>query len=85
MNNPTGRWRAAWEELTTFAAAHHIPVIDLAPAFLDANRAGQTPTLWFMTNKHWTAAGHRLAATLIYRALVQQRLIPAVNRERASG
>lgn len=85
VNNPNGQWRATWEELTTFAAAHHIPVIDLAPAFLDANQAGQTPTLWFMTNKHWTAAGHRLAATLIYRALVQQRVIPAVNRERASG
>lgn len=77
VNNPTGRWRAAWEELTTFAAAHQIPVIDLAPAFLEANRAGQTPMLWFMTNNHWTAAGHRLAATLIYRALVQQRLIPS--------
>jgi lysophospholipase L1-like esterase len=45
----------------------HAPVIDLLPGFRDAGRSRDD--LYFPFNRHWTAAGHQIAAALLLEEL----------------
>ncbi len=54
-------------------------LLDLSPAFRQAATA--PPPLHFARDGHWTAEGHRLAATEIARYVVQQNVLrPAESR-----
>jgi hypothetical protein len=61
------------ERLKTFAAAANIAYLDLLPGFRDAYQRTGT-ALHFEHDGHWTEAGHRLAAELIYARLVADGL-----------
>ena len=69
-------WKPQWDQLKEMAGLNNMPVIDLMPVFSEAARAGQTPELWYLVNKHWKNTGHRLAAETIYTSLLNQQLIP---------
>ncbi|RME97963.1 MAG: hypothetical protein D6768_18500, partial [Chloroflexi bacterium] len=56
-------------------AADGAPVLDLLPVFLQVQTETGIP-LYFAQDKHWNAAGNRLAAKTIARWLAQQQLIP---------
>ena len=70
-----------WKRMEALCETHQIPVVNLNDAFREAHRAGRTPELWYPGNQHWRAAGHRLAAETLFRALVNRGLIPyGMNR-----
>lgn len=55
--------------LQMFGSAHGVPVVDLLPVFRAAvSRGGR------LSNGHWNAAGHLLAAETIYRELAMAGL-----------
>ena len=58
--------------LRNFCRQHHIYCLDLFPAF---QKAGQTQELYLLRNTHWNTAGNRLAADLIFRFLMEHKLI----------
>ncbi len=58
-----------------FGSLEKIPVLDLLPAFRNADRQGKK--LYFKYDGHWNESGHELTAKEIYRFLVNQRLIPS--------
>jgi hypothetical protein len=58
-----------------WCVAHGAPCVALAPAFRAAAAAGAEP-LHLHYDGHWTAAGHRLAATVLRDFLEQHRLVP---------
>jgi hypothetical protein len=51
-------------------ARRDIPVLDLLPPFLQHTNATGEP-LYFEADKHWNAAGNRLAAEAIYSWLTE--------------
>jgi oligoribonuclease NrnB/cAMP/cGMP phosphodiesterase (DHH superfamily) len=58
-----------------FCAAERLRCLDLTPTF--RQRAAQGEQLYFRLDGHWNAAGHALAADLIYEYLAAQGLLPA--------
>jgi hypothetical protein len=56
------------QKLAAWQARTGAPLIDLLPAF---RAAGQSTKLYFRTDRHWTPAGHQLAATTIRSELVR--------------
>jgi lysophospholipase L1-like esterase len=54
------------QKLSEFAVAKGLPYIDLLPDFKAKN---SDPNLYFHIDRHWTAAGHDLAAQTIVREL----------------
>jgi hypothetical protein len=54
--------------LAAWAARSGTAYLDLLPAM---RAAGQTQPLYFRTDRHWTAAGHALAAGVIKDYLTQ--------------
>ena len=74
--NPESMWKPQWDQYKTMASLNTMPVIDLSPVFVEANRTDRTRELWYMVNKHWKARGHRLTAETIYKSLLEQHLIP---------
>ncbi len=51
-----------------------IPYLRLYPAFIEYRT--ETGETLYGSHGHWTVAGHRLAADLIYEWLVRERLVP---------
>lgn len=60
-----------------FCAAERLRCLDLTPAF--RQHAAQGEQLYFRIDGHWNAAGHALAANLIYDYLAAQGLLPALS------
>ena len=60
------------QKLAAWATHTGTPLVDLLPAF---RAAGQNQALYFRTDRHWTAAGHTLAADQIKAYLTQQGLL----------
>jgi hypothetical protein len=58
-----------------FCTAERLRCLDLTPAF--RQRAAQGEQLYFRLDGHWNAAGHALAADIIYEYLAAQGLLPA--------
>jgi len=58
-------------KLAAWSARTGTPLIDLLPGF----RAAKSSSLYFQLDRHWTAAGHALAASLIKAALSRQGLL----------
>ncbi|MFZ2488860.1 MAG: GDSL-type esterase/lipase family protein [Anaerolineae bacterium] len=52
--------RGPAQRMVEFCALHHLPCLDLGPAFAAAADAGAA--LYFDIDLHWNAAGHTLAA-----------------------
>ena len=74
--NPESMWKPQWDQYKAMASLNTMPVIDLSPVFVEANRTDRTRELWYMVNKHWKVRGHRLTAETIYTSLLEQHLIP---------
>ena len=60
------------QKLQAFATTRSIPYVDLLPAFKAKN---SNDGLYFHVDRHWTAAGHDLAAQTIVDGLKQQGLV----------
>ncbi len=60
------------QKLVAWATRTGTPLVDLLPAF---RAAGQRQALYFRTDRHWTAAGHTLAADSIKAYLMQHNLL----------
>ncbi len=60
------------QKLAAWSARSGVPLVDLLPTF---RAAGQSQALYFRTDRHWTAAGHALAADQIKAYLMQQGLL----------
>jgi len=58
-----------------WCAAHEVPCLALTPPFREAAARGGEP-LHYHHDGHFTAAGHRLAATGLKNFLEQHRLVP---------
>jgi hypothetical protein len=52
-----------------------IPVVDLLPAFQEWTSAAKAP-LYLSWDGHWNDAGHRLAADVVVRGLLDANLVP---------
>lgn len=78
-DSPESVWKSQWDQLKHMAALNDMPVIDLAPVFLNVHQAGDTPDFWYLINNHWNASGHRLVAETVYEALLTQNLIPGAS------
>jgi len=62
--------------LAEIATAAKAPVLDLLPAF---ERQTDPVSLYFPLDKHWTAAGHALAAEEMARFLAARNLVPTTR------
>jgi hypothetical protein len=64
--------------LRALAAAHGMRYLGLMPAFLEHHRRTGIYLHGFGSSidGHWNAAGHRLAAEVIFRFLKEERLVP---------
>jgi hypothetical protein len=60
-----------WQRLAQPLAALGIPLIDLVPPFRAAQRSGERP-LYRASDRHWSPAGHALAAQTVFEALRDQ-------------
>jgi hypothetical protein len=58
--------------LAAFASEQTIPYVDLLPDF---RAQSSNPNLYFRIDRHWTPAGHDLAAQVIVRELEKQNLL----------
>jgi lysophospholipase L1-like esterase len=67
---------APQRRIDAWCARNGVPCLALAPAFRTA-KAGGSDFLHYRHEGHWTAAGHRLAASLLKQFLEQQQLLPA--------
>ena len=69
------QWSAALPNavLNVNAPAIGAPLLDLLPAMRTAAESG--PRLYFPADKHWTPAGHAVAAAEIQRFLVERELV----------
>jgi hypothetical protein len=61
--------------LSEFGAENDLNVLDLTPVFIE-NEAGRGPLFHKHEDKHWNAAGHRLAAETLTQYLIDNDLIP---------
>jgi hypothetical protein len=69
---------APQRRLLAWCAAEGVPCLALGPAFRDA-AAGDGEYLHYPHEGHWTAAGHRLAASALKDFLKTQRLVPTAQ------
>jgi lysophospholipase L1-like esterase len=67
---------APQRRVETWCAQHGVPCVALAPPFRTAAAHGSEP-LHYHHDGHWTAAGHRLAASVLKDFLGQHGLVPA--------
>ena len=58
-----------------WCGAHGVPWVALTPVFREAAAHGGEP-LHYHHDGHFTAAGHRLAATVLRKSLEERRLVP---------
>ena len=62
--------------LAEISARSSTPLLDLLPVFLRARLVAGSEPLYFEYDRHWTAAGHAVAAQAIAEFLRSERLIP---------
>ena len=65
--------------ILAWCAEHNVPCVTLAPEFRAAAAQNGTP-LHFRHDRHWTVAGHRLAASVVTSFLDQHQLVPVELR-----
>jgi lysophospholipase L1-like esterase len=74
--DPSRAQRFAFNEfMRRYAKARRLQVVDLLPAMRAAN-AEAPRSLYFRTDGHWTAEGHRVAAETLAREIKSRRLGP---------
>lgn len=61
------------EALVDFGKENNITILDLLPEFREHAKNGKQ--LYFEIDRHWNAAGHKLAAELIHDKLIEEKLI----------
>jgi hypothetical protein len=62
-------------EVAAVGAEHGVEVLDLLPAFRAAQQGGRT-LLHLVEDRHWNAAGHRLAAREVAAHVRSSRFAP---------
>jgi len=74
MRNQSWDLDAPQQRIEAWCAAHAVPCVALAPLFRAAAARG-SGALHYHHDGHWTAAGHRLAATVLKDFLTQHQLL----------
>ncbi len=68
-------------DIEHFGATHGVKVLDLLPAFEKAYKDGSDPLYHEIEDRHWNAAGHRVAVSKLIEYLNNNRLIPQAHKE----
>jgi hypothetical protein len=66
-------------DLLRFGETHGIRVLDLLPAFIKACEQGKGPLFHKIEDRHWNAAGHRVAVARLIEYLDKHQLIPLTS------